>query len=712
MTTTPGRRPAAWALAALLCAAPLCTAPAAVAATAAAGRTAAVTGRAPAAPARTGEQIEVTARTVRAPGEIITYTLTATNHGPSVARNVTAKDHLPAGITFVGSADGCTATAQTVTCGPEPELSVGQSKSWTFQARLSASYQGDGSDLGNSATGTSDATDPTPDNNSPGPVIPPGPFDPVSDLATVKTPLGPGPTVPGQEFEYEIRTSNKGPSDARNVTVTDTLPAGLTFVSSADPCTVSGQKVTCGPLARLVPGGEVVWTFKVKLDPAYRTGDGDLHNTATSSSASKDPEPADNTSKPVLPPGGVTEPQADVWTAKRPATDTPIAPGQTFDYVVTATNDGPSRALGTSVTDKLPAQLTFVSSADGCTDTDGTVTCGPVAVLDPNGSKSWRFTVRLDSNYTGDGSDIRNTATATSTTKDPKPANNTSSPAGLPGSKVNKPTADLAVTKEALGGKAPVPGETFDYRIRVTNNGPSADAYNVKLTDSLPEGLTYVSSSPAGCEVSGRIVSCRRATPLKVGETVEYRLTVRVDPGYAGDGSDLKNTARVTADNIDPASENDSNTADVPGGHVAEPAADLAITKRPVQTAPVAPGESFDYALTVTNNGPSQAEQVSVSDTLPTALQFVSGDPGCTAGRTVTCGPLPKLAPNASVTWVIRVKLDPDYRGDGSDIRNTATVSALTGDPKPANNTSAAAGPPGGKVKDPTADLEVGKTTP
>ncbi|MFJ7266484.1 hypothetical protein ACIQV3_07390 [Streptomyces sp. NPDC099050] len=52
------------------------------------------------------------------------------------------------------------------------------------------------------------------------------------------------------------------------------------------------------------------------------------------------------------------------------------------------------------------------------------------------------------------------------------------------------------------------------------------------------------------------------------------------------------------------------------------------------------------------------------------------------------------------------------YTGNGSDIRNTAIVDSLTRDPRPANNTSAAAGPPGGTVKDPTADLQVGKTTP
>ncbi|AXG79102.1 DUF11 domain-containing protein [Streptomyces paludis] len=652
------------------------------------------------------------------PGGTFTYTLTAKNNGPSVARNVIAKDTLPNGIEFVSSVDGCTASGRTVTCGPEPQLSVGQTKSWTILVRLSASYQGDGSDLGNTVTGSSDATDPTPGNNqNPTPVKPPGSFEPVSDLSTVKEALGTGPTVPGQEYEYRITTSNAGPSDARNVKATDTLPAGLTYVSSADPCTASGGRtVTCGPRARLAPGASVSWTFRVKLSAAY-TGDGtDLRNTAASTSDSRDPNPSDNTSPPVSPPGGVSEPQADLWTAKATTTSTPVAPGENFSYAVTVTNDGPSRAVNVKATDALPSQLRFVSSADGCTagGTGGgaTVSCGPQAVLEPGASKTWTFTVQLDPNYRGDGSDIRNTATSSSDTKDPSPNNNTSPPVGPPGSAVNRPNADLSVTKQAVGTTQPVPGTTFDYRITVKNNGPSADAYNVTLTDDLPQGLSYVASTPDGCTVSGRAVSCKRATPLKVGETTEYILTVKVDPAYAGDGSDMKNTARVTADNIDPNSDNDSNTAVPPGGGIAPPAADLGIVKKTVTDTPVAPGETFEYAVTVTNNGPSQAQQVRVTDALPAALSFVSSDDPCVSGRTVVCGPLDTLAPGASVSYVFKVKLAADYTGDGSDIGNRASVTSPTADPNSGNNTSAVTGPPGGRVKTPTADLEVTKETP
>ncbi|MFE0424852.1 hypothetical protein [Streptomyces sp. NPDC058953] len=645
------------------------------------------------------------------PGGLVTITLTARNNGPSVARDVVATDTLPQGLEFVSSADGCTAAGMTVTCGPEPELTVGETKTWTFVVRIDPSYQGDGSDLGNTATATSEAVDPDPDNNKTDPVSPTGPFDPVSDLNTLKTAIGTGPIAPGEEFQYRIAVENTGPSDARNVTATDNLPAGLTFVSSGDPCTASGQRVTCGPRGVLPPGDTVTWTFRVKLSDAY-TGDGtDLRNTATATSDSEDPNPEDNTSPPVLPPGGVSRPQADIWVVKRPTTDTVIAPGQTFEYAVTVTNDGPSRAVNITGTDTLPGPLAFVSSPDGCTATGQNVSCGPQAALAPGASKTWRFTVRLDQNYRGDGSDIRNVAVVDSDTDDPVPANNTSPAAGLPGSAVNQPYADLSVTKEAVGTVSPIPGQQFDYRITVTNNGPSADAFNVRLSDDLPAGLTYVSSSPAGCTVSGQAVNCRRTTPLRVGDSVEYVLTVRIDPAYKGDGSDLLNTARVTADNIDPASENDTDTATVPGGTVALPSADLGIVKRPVTSTPVAPGETFEYRVTVTNNGPSQAEDVEVDDVLPTALTYVSSDDECVSGDSVVCGQLPTLAPGASVTWVFRVKLAPDYTGDGSDIRNTATVHSVTRDPVSGNNSSTT-GTPGGTVDKPTADLQITKKTP
>ncbi len=46
----------------------------------------------------------------------------------------------------------------------------------------------------------------------------------------------------GTHYTWHLRVRNLGPSDAQNVSVTDTLPAGTTFVSATAPCTQAGGK--------------------------------------------------------------------------------------------------------------------------------------------------------------------------------------------------------------------------------------------------------------------------------------------------------------------------------------------------------------------------------------------------------------------------------------------------------------------------------------
>ncbi|MGG8410280.1 DUF11 domain-containing protein [Streptomyces sp. 12297] len=119
---------------------------------------------------------------------------------------------------------------------------------------------------------------------------------------------------------------------------------------------------------------------------------------------------------------------------------------------------------------------------------------------------------------------------------------------------------------------------------------------------------------------------------------------------------------------------------------------------------------TFDYAVTVTNHGPSDARRVVVTDLLPAALEFASSRDGCTAaGRTVTCGPLAALPVGRSHTWVITVRLASGYGGDGSDIVNEAVVGAETSDPDPENNKASVTGleiPPDARE----ADLSLAKT--
>jgi uncharacterized repeat protein (TIGR01451 family) len=93
------------------------------------------------------------------------------------------------------------------------------------------------------------------------------------------------------------------------------------------------------------------------------------------------------------------------------------------------------------------------------------------------------------------------------------------------------------------------------------------------------------------------------------------------------------------------------------------------------------------YGLTITNNGPGTAASVTVTDTLPATVTFVSATPSqgtCNGTTPVTCG-LGTLPNGASATVLIFVT--PTALGQ---ISNTATVTTSSDDPTAANNTATA----------------------
>jgi uncharacterized repeat protein (TIGR01451 family) len=114
---------------------------------------------------------------------------------------------------------------------------------------------------------------------------------PTADLAVTKTD-SPDPVAVGSTLTYTVNVTNNGPADATGVTLTDTLPAGVTFVSatpSQGSCTHSGGTVTC-PLGTLANGAMASVTITVTP-----TATGILTNTASVTSATPDPQ-ADNNS--------------------------------------------------------------------------------------------------------------------------------------------------------------------------------------------------------------------------------------------------------------------------------------------------------------------------------------------------------------------------------------------------------------------------------
>jgi uncharacterized repeat protein (TIGR01451 family) len=516
------------------------------------------------------------------------------------------------------------------------------------------------------------------------------------DLSITKS--APATILAGATATFTVAVTNTSTVFANGATVSDTLPASLTFVSSTPACSTSGQDVTCA-IGTMSPGQSVPIALQMGVAPDLPVGT-IVQNTASLSMSTTDPTPANNTSTVSAPPSTSS---ADL-TAAKAAIEPSVTPGSTFTYRIVVTNNGPSTALNVRATDALPAPLAFVSSPSGCTASAQNVTCGPTPTVAPGASTTFDVVVRLDPTYTGDGSDISNVATAASGTPDPNSANNPSPPAPPP--PVGAAQSDLQIVK-SVSPDPVTPGTNFTYTLQVSNNGPSV-AVNVRVTDPLPDQTTFV-SSVAGCTAapsgSGQLVSCPALSTLTVGATASFDIVVQLNPAYTGTGSNIVNSGTVMSDVDDPQPQNNTNPTGAPP--VGPTGADVTVAKT-VSTGPVQPGETFTYTLLVSNQGPSAATEVVATDTFPAGVTFVSSTEGCAAaGQDVTCPTIPTLNAGGFLSFHLVARLDPSYTGDGSDLANVADVASTTPDPVPGNNRTAPVTPQVGPA---SADVSTLKT--
>ena len=190
--------------------------------------------------------------------------------------------------------------------------------------------------------------------------------------------------------------------------------------------------------------------------------------------------------------------------------------------------------------------------------------------------------------------------------------------------------ADLSITK--TDSPDPVAqGGALTYTVTVTNNGPN-NATGVTLSDPLPGIVTFVSATPSQGSCSST-VACSLGT-INAGASATVTINVTVSPSATGT---ISNTASVTADQPDPTTP---NTATATTTVIAPSGADLSVTKTD-SPDPVLQNQELTYTVTVTNNGPGQATGVSLTDTLPAGVAFVSVSPGSPAcaqsSGTVTC---------------------------------------------------------------------------
>ncbi|TXB60633.1 DUF4347 domain-containing protein [Phaeodactylibacter luteus] len=350
---------------------------------------------------------------------------------------------------------------------------------------------------------------------------------------------------------------------------------------------------------------------------------------------------------------------ADLGITKTVDNPTPDV-GDNVVFTLTVTNNGPAAATGVEVVDLLPSGYTYVSDDGGGAYASGSG-LWTIGNLANGGTATLNITATV--NATGD---YLNTVTVTGNENDPDTNNNTD----------DEPTApvaqtDLSITK-TVDNPTPDVGDNVVFTLTVTNNGPSA-ATGVEVTDNLPSGYTYVSDDGGGAYASG--TGLWTIGNLANGGTATLNITATVNAT-----GDYVNTATVTGNENDPDTNN--NTDDEPTAPVAQ--TDLGITKTVDNPTPDV-GDNVVFTLTVTNNGPSAATGVEVTDNLPSGYTYVSDDGGGAYASGTGLWTIGNLAASATATLNITATVLTT-----GDYLNIARVSGNENDPDPTNNVDGA----------------------
>jgi uncharacterized repeat protein (TIGR01451 family) len=453
-----------------------------------------------------------------------TWTIVVTNFGPSDAQTVTVADVFPAGFsaTSVTPSSACT-IGVALTCSVAT-VAAGTATTITVSGDLAPDVVVGA--LENTATVTSATPDPTPDDHAST-----GTSD-VSTSADLSVTKAASTTMvtAGDLLSWTITVANAGPSVARDVVLTDVVPAGFVVSSVAGSAGCTSLPCSLGSVA--IGSTTVIVNGRVSASLAA----GPMSNTATITSTTPDLDTTDRSATSTIP----VVRRADLTITK---TGPAVARWNTpADFEIVVTNNGPSTAEAATIDDPMPANLTALSAtsdAGSCTVTARNVSCaaGTLAV-----GQVVRVTVHTLVSGTGT---IQNVASVNSVSASPSAAN--TAIAGLQVSRV----ADLKLAKTIDREKARV-GDVVTYTITVSNVGPDeADA--VAAIDQLSAGLSFVDARPQSGTFNPETGQWTIGV-LAVDATVTMELDARVTTKGL-----LTNTATVSSGvvEVDP----DSNVA-------------------------------------------------------------------------------------------------------------------------------------------------------
>jgi uncharacterized repeat protein (TIGR01451 family) len=365
-------------------------------------------------------------------------------------------------------------------------------------------------------------------------------------------------------------------------------------------------------------------------------------------------------------------------------TDTPdpVTAGTNLSYLVTMTNTGPDAALNARFSVPLAAGTTLVSttpSAGGVCTAVSPIVCTWAGATASAEVRSATIVVAVAADAV-DGTFLDSSATAASDTPDADPADNLST---VSTSVVT--SANLAITVTDTPDPV-IAGTPLTYAVSISNAGPS-DAQDVSFSLPLAAGTSFVSvvgSAGANCNAATP-VTCSWAGATAPGVNRTATVVVNVAANVA-DATLLIVAGTATSTTSDPATGN--NTGEASTTVNANANLSITLTDSP---DPVVAGTNLTYLATLSNAGPSDAQDAAISLPLPagTSLVSTSASAGgiCAGSTTVTCTWAGTTAPGVIRTATIVVLVSS---AQTAALSATATAASATNDLDPADNSATA----------------------
>ncbi len=638
--------------------------------------------------------------TAVAAGGNIVFTHVVTNQGGSAATTVTYSEPVLTNVTFQSLVSpggwACTPPAVngtgTISCNIA-SLAAGASATFTTTVKVNGGTA-QGTIITDTAT-VGAANDSLATNNS-GSATAVVTLGTQSDLALTNVASTPQ-VYAGDNVSFVQTIVNNGPSAASTVSISETVPTNTTFQSMTPPpgwtCTapVAGA-FTCST-STLANGASASFLLSLTVNS------GTANNTVITDSISAtnsngDPLSSNNTNIQGST-TTITGTNLVVTNTLAGGSPDPVTATATYTLNQTVTNAGPSDSGAITVVETIPANTTVgvITKPAGWAcgaQVGNTITCtGPNLAA---GAAALNFAIPLTVNAgTAGGTLLAETISATPATGEKIPADNS---ATYTNSVAAAGQFDLEVT--AAGTPEPViAGQNLTYNATVNNKGPSA-VTNPSFTLPLPTNTTFVSlTAPGGA-------TCN---PPAIGQGTPYTITCSFTGSYpaglgpqavqmvvkvlasTASGSAISETMSATPTLND--SNTPNNTVTVSTQVITE--ADLSITNSdspdPLNTTS---SNTITYTQVVTNNGPSDAQSLVVTETIPAGtgtLNVLVKPAGwaCTAlaGLQFTCSG-PSLAAGASGNIIFSVV----NTNPSGQLTETASVISNTLELNAANNSA------------------------